>query len=50
MAFKREELQDRFDDLYRLLNRETVTQARREKIRKLSELSAQPRDGSSLGS
>ena len=45
MEFKREELQDRFDDLYRLLNRETVTQARKEKIRKLSELSAQARDG-----
>jgi hypothetical protein len=45
MEFKREELQDRFDDLYRLLNRETVTQARREKIRKLRELSAQPQDG-----
>ena len=44
MEFKREELQDRFDDLYRLLNRDTVTQARKEKIRKSSELSAQVRD------
>jgi hypothetical protein len=45
MEFKRQELQDRFDEIYRLLNRETVTQARKEKIRKWSELSAQARDG-----
>jgi Type I restriction enzyme R protein N terminus (HSDR_N) len=45
LEFGREELQDRFDEIYRLLNRETVTQARVEKIRKWSELSAQSRDG-----
>jgi Type I restriction enzyme R protein N terminus (HSDR_N) len=49
MEFKREELQDRFDDLYRLLNRDTVTQARKEKIRKLGELSAQVRDDDPSG-
>jgi hypothetical protein len=45
MEFKRQELQDRFDDIYHLLNRETVTQAREEKIRKWGELSAEARDG-----
>lgn len=45
MEFKRQELQDRFDDLYRLLNRDTVTQTRREKFRKWTELAAQSRDG-----
>jgi hypothetical protein len=38
MEFKRQELQDRFDDLYRLLNRDTVTQTRREKFRKWTEI------------
>lgn len=28
MEFKREELRDRFDELYRLLNRETVIEVR----------------------
>jgi hypothetical protein len=36
MEFKREELQDRFDELYRLLNRETVIEARRDKLARLT--------------
>jgi hypothetical protein len=37
LEFRREELQDRFDEIYRHLNCETVTSARKEKIRKWSE-------------
>jgi hypothetical protein len=37
LEFKREELQERFDEIYRILNCETVTKAREEKIRKWSE-------------
>jgi Type I restriction enzyme R protein N terminus (HSDR_N) len=37
LEFRREELQDRFDEIYRNLNCETVTSARKEKIRKWSE-------------
>ncbi len=32
LEITREELQDRFDELYRLLNRETVIKARRDKV------------------
>jgi hypothetical protein len=38
LEFRREELQDRFDEIYRLLNCETVTKARIERKRRLSEL------------
>jgi hypothetical protein len=38
LEFRREEVQDRFDEIYRFLNCETVTRARIEKIRRLSEL------------
>jgi Type I restriction enzyme R protein N terminus (HSDR_N) len=38
LQFKRDELQDRFDEIYRILNCETVYKARAEKIRRLSEL------------
>jgi Type I restriction enzyme R protein N terminus (HSDR_N) len=44
LEFRREELEDRFDDLYHKLNRKTVIKVRKEKIRRWSELSAQPRD------
>lgn len=37
LEFRREELRDRFDEIYRILNCETVTNARNEKIRKQSE-------------
>jgi hypothetical protein len=37
LEFKREELQNRFDEIYRLLNCETVTKAREQKILKWSE-------------
>jgi hypothetical protein len=36
LEIRREELQDRFDELYRLLNRETVIKARRDKIARLT--------------
>jgi hypothetical protein len=39
LEFRREELEDRFDDLYRKLNRKTVIKVRNEKIRKWSDLS-----------
>jgi len=35
LEFRREELQDRFDEIYRLLNPETVTEARIEKFRRI---------------
>jgi hypothetical protein len=38
LEFKREELQDRFDEIYRLLNCETVTKARIDKIGMFSKL------------
>jgi hypothetical protein len=38
LEFRREELRDRFDEIYRLLNCETVTEARIERSRRLSEL------------
>ena len=38
LEFKREELKDRFDEIYRLLNCETVTKARIEKFERWSEL------------
>jgi hypothetical protein len=39
LEFRREELEDKFDDLYRKLNRKTVVNVREEKIRRWSELS-----------
>ena len=38
LEFRREELQDRFDEIYRLLNLETVTKAYDDKIRAWTEL------------
>jgi hypothetical protein len=38
LKFKRSELKERFDEIYRLLNCETVYEARAEKFRRLSEL------------
>jgi hypothetical protein len=38
LEFRREEIQDRFDEIYRLLNRETVTKAYAEKVRKWTEI------------
>jgi hypothetical protein len=38
MQFKRDQLKERFEEIYRLLNCETVYKARVEKIRRLSEL------------
>jgi hypothetical protein len=38
LEFEREELKDRFDEIYRLLNCETVTKARIERMHRLSEL------------
>lgn len=38
LEFKREELKERFDEIYRLLNCETVTKARGERMQRLSEL------------
>lgn len=36
MEFKRAELREHFDDLYRLLNRKTVIKARAEKLARLT--------------
>lgn len=44
LEFRREELRDRFDDLYRLLNRETVIKTRIERIARFSD-AAQSRPG-----
>ena len=38
LEFRREELRDRFDEIYRLLNCETATEARKEKMRRFGEL------------
>ncbi len=35
LEFKREKLRDCFDDLYRLLNREAVIRARKDKLARL---------------
>lgn len=42
LDMKRSELRERFDDLYGLLNRHAVTEARRAKIAKLMPLASQP--------